>query len=190
MRPMTRPHGFAPARNPASMLVLGLKQVGNFSRGRRGIPDMKRHEFIRIAGQERPEQVKSDPFSCPAVIAVAKSRPPCRAREQRHQACVRQLRRAGGNTELTSRLPDQVSRLADRGSWLSVPGPAHRLGHPGHLLFEFAVGRAASGVGGGFCGVRDLGLLAVASTGYVRGRDCVVSRRSRVVDIDRSLARP
>ena len=45
------------------------------------------------------------------------------------------------------------------------------------------------GVGGGLCGVRDLGALALASTAYVRGLHRAVSRRGRVVDIHSSLAR-
>jgi hypothetical protein len=38
---------------------------------------------------------------------------------------------------------EETFRLADRSRRLFVPGRASRLGHPGHLLFEFAVGRRA-----------------------------------------------
>jgi Domain of unknown function (DUF4105) len=41
---------------------------------------------------------------------------------------VRQLRRAGGATELTARIPGQVCRLADHRILVSVPVGAHRLG--------------------------------------------------------------
>ena len=106
--------------------------------------------------------------------------------EQRRRP--RQLRRAGGATEITSQALVQVLRLADRGDLVSVPGRAHRVGYPGHLLFKSAMGRVAYGVGGGLCGIRDLDPLAVASTAYVGGFDCAVSRRGRVVDLHPSLA--
>ena len=77
--------------------------------------------------------------------------------------------------------------LADRGNRFSVPGPAHHVGYPGHLLFESAVGRGASGAGGGLCSVLDLGSLAVTPAAYVRGLHRAVSRRGRLVDIHRSL---
>ena len=58
----------------------------------------------------------------------------------------------------------QTFRLADRGRRLFVPGRASRLGHHGHLLFEFAVGRRAHWVGGRLRGVRNLGALVLPPT--------------------------
>src|SRR5687767_4700522 len=91
---------------------------------------------------------------------------------------VRQLK-AGGATEFTSPIPFQVSRLAGRRNLVSLPGPAHHVGRLGHLLFELAVGRAASGAGGCLCGVRDLGSLAITPAAYVSRRGRAVSRRRR-----------
>ena len=114
------------------------------------------------------EQARSDQCTPPAVPSVVKRQDPCRSCGRRRSACVRQLRRAGGAIEFTSQVSVQVSWLADRGILVSMPGPAHRVGHPGDLLFEFALGRGASGLGGGLCGIRDLGVLAVAPAAYVR----------------------
>jgi hypothetical protein len=95
----------------------------------------------------------------------------------------------GGSPEFTSRIPVQASRLAIRWTLVSVPGPAHRLGHPGHLLFEFSVGWVASRVGRRFFDVRNLVSLAVAWPAYVGGIRRAVSRRGRLVDIDRAVTR-
>ena len=56
---------------------------------------------------------------------------------------VRQLRRAGGATELTARIPGQVCRLVDHRILVSVPVGANRLGNPSHLLFESTVAMVA-----------------------------------------------
>ena len=96
--------------------------------------------------------------------------------------------RAGEANEFSCRTLVQVSRLVDRGILASLPDPAGRLGHPGHLLFEFAVGRTARGAGGRFCGVHDLGVLAIAPAANARDCDRVVSGGGRVVDIDPPLA--
>ena len=40
-------------------------------------------------------------------------------------------------------MPSRVLGWVTRGNLVSLPGPAHRVGHPGHLLFESAVGVAA-----------------------------------------------
>ena len=47
-----------------------------------------------------------------------------------------------------------------------MSGHAHRVGHPGDLLFELALGRVAPDFGWRVCGVRDLGVLAVTPTAY------------------------
>src|SRR5262245_10897438 len=104
------------------------------------------------------------------------------------QHCASNVDTRGGAAGLASRVPVECFWLADRGTLVSVPGPARRLGHPGHLLFEPAVARAAAGVGGGVCGLRGLGVLAVAPPLHAGGRVGRVSRRGRVVDIHSSLA--
>jgi hypothetical protein len=96
--------------------------------------------------------------------------------------------RAGEATELTARVPVQVCRLADQGSLVFLPGGSHRMGNPGHLLFESAVALAAPRIGRRLCGVRDLGPLPVAPTADVGGGSRAVSRRCRVVDLYCSLA--
>ena len=84
---------------------------------------------------------------------------------------VRQLKRAGGATELTAQVPFYVFCLADHATLVSVPSGTHRMGYPGHLLFEPAVAVAAPRDGGSFCFVCDLGALPVAATAGVRGRN-------------------
>src|SRR5215813_2525850 len=81
-------------------------------------------------------------------------------------------------------LPDvDVAQLADRGNQASSPNYRHHMDHARHLFFESAVADAAVGTGGGVCGVRDLGVLAVAPVANAdsgnragtRGR-CLVAR--------------
>ena len=98
------------------------------------------------------------------------------------------MRRAGGATELTARVPVQVCRLADQGSLVFLPGGSHRMGNPGHPLFESAVASAAPRIGRGLRRVRDLGPLSVAAAADVPGGNRAVSRRSRVVDLYSSFA--
>ena len=135
------------------------------------------------------EQARSDQCTPPAVPSVVKRQDPCRSCGRRRSACVRQLRRAGGAIEFTSQVAVQGSWLADRGTLVFIPGPGHRMGHPGALLFESALVRGTSVLGGGVCGIRYLGVMvAVAPAAYVPGRIRAVSRRIRVVDRDTALA--
>jgi hypothetical protein len=101
---------------------------------------------------------------------------------------VRQLRRAGGATELTARIAGQVCRLADHRILVSVPVGAHRMGNPCYLLFESAVALAAPRVGRCLCGFCDLGPLPVAATADVPCRNRIISWRGRVVGLHSSLA--
>src|SRR6516165_2464666 len=59
-----------------------------------------------------------------------------------------------------------VSQLADHGNQASGPDDRHHMDHARHLFFESSVARAAVGAGGGVCGVRDLGVLAVAPAAH------------------------
>ena len=95
----------------------------------------------------------------------------------------------GGATEVTSRVPLQASRLAAKGDLAALPIRACDVGHASHLLFKSPMGRLAFGIGGGLCGVRNLGALVVAPAAHVRGFHRVVSWRRRVVDLHCSLAR-
>ena len=104
-----------------------------------------------------------------------KMRPP-----KESSASVRQLRRTGGTTELASRLPARRPWLVDGDDLVSVPGRAHRVGYPCHLLLELAVDWPALGVGNRLCGVRDLGCLGVAATAHVHAPwSCCISAWSR-----------
>ena len=76
---------------------------------------------------------------------------------------------------------------ADRRNLVSVPNPAHHLGHTRNLLFESAVGHAAVGVSRNVCSIRRLGLLDHAATEHVRGFSRIVCRRGRLVDLHLSL---
>src|SRR5262249_48447701 len=92
-------------------------------------------------------------------------------------------------TEVERQLPVQVSRLADQGNTVSVPGLARHMGCPSHLLFEPAVGGIASGVGVILCCIRDMAALAVTPAACFCNLHCAVSQRGRVVDNYSSLAR-
>ena len=74
-----------------------------------------------------------------------------------------------------------MSPLAVRWDWISLPSSAHRLGHSRALLFKSAMALAATSNGGGFFGVRYLGLMADAETKNVSGLRGSVSERARLV---------
>jgi len=65
-----------------------------------------------------------------------------------------------------------------------LPGFARRVGYPGHLFFESAMGRGAPCLGGVLCPHLDLADLAVAAAAGIRRFHRVVCRRGRLVDID------
>ena len=52
--------------------------------------------------------------------------------------------------------------MATRRHSISLSNLAPRLGHPGDLLFQSALGLGAPGVGGGFSDLRRLGSLVLA----------------------------
>ncbi len=75
-----------------------------------------------------------------------------------------------------------MSPVAVRWDWISLSGRTHRVGHSRALLFKSAMGPAATGNGGRFCGIRYLGLMADAETtnvsrlrGSVSERACLVA---------------
>ena len=75
-----------------------------------------------------------------------------------------------------------MSPVAVRWDWISLSSRANRVGHSRALLFKSAMGPAATGNGGGFCGIRYLGLMADAETtnvsrlrGSVSERACLVA---------------
>src|SRR5262249_61700257 len=70
-------------------------------------------------------------------------------------------------TEVERQLPVQVSRLADRGNTVSVPGLAPHMGCPSHLLFEPAVGGDASGGGVLPFSLRRLAAFGRPPTGFL-----------------------
>jgi hypothetical protein len=67
-------------------------------------------------------------------------------------------------------------------------GFAHRMVHPGHLLFEPAVAQPATCPGGLLCRHRDMGNLVVATAPGAHDFCPAVYRRRCVVDIDPSIA--
>ncbi len=75
----------------------------------------------------------------------------------------------------------RVSPLAVRWDWISLSSRAHRVGHSRALLFKSAMGPAATGNGGRFCGIRYLGLMADAETTNVSRLRGTVSERACLV---------
>ena len=69
-----------------------------------------------------------------------------------------------------------------------VPGFARRLGHPGHLFFEPAMGRSTACLGGLLCTRFDLATVAVATAAGIRGFHRIVCWRGCVVGIDYAIA--
>lgn len=137
--------------------------------------------FARIHVRDIHETPRFQPSPC-------HSNSICNAQLVDAEDGVRQLERAGGATELTAQVPFYVFCLADHATLVSVPSGTHRMGYPGHLLFEPAVAVAAPRDGGSFCFVCDLGALPVAATAGVRGRNRAVSWCGRLVDLNCSLA--
>ena len=69
-----------------------------------------------------------------------------------------------------------------------VPGFARRLGHLGHLFFEFAMGCGAARLGGLLCARFNLAPLAVATPARIYRLRHIVCWRGCVVDIDPAIA--
>ena len=69
-----------------------------------------------------------------------------------------------------------------------VPGFARRLGYPGHLFFEPAMGRSTACLGGLLCTRFDLATVAVATAAGIRGFHRIVCWRGCVVGIDYAIA--
>ncbi len=69
-----------------------------------------------------------------------------------------------------------------------VPGFARRLGHPGYLFLEPALGRSAAHLGGVLCARLDLAPLAIAPAARIRRLRRIVCRRGCVVDINPAVA--
>ena len=72
---------------------------------------------------------------------------------------------------------------------VSVPGPAHYMGGPGHLLFEPAARWIASCVGDVLCSTCDMAALDIAQAACASPFHRIVSGRGRLVDIYSALAR-
>lgn len=89
--------------------------------------------FARIHVRDIHETPRFQPSPC-------HSNSICNAQLVDAEDGVRQLERAGGATELTAQVPFYVFCLADHTTLVSVPSGTHRMGYPGHLLFEPAVG--------------------------------------------------
>ena len=64
--------------------------------------------------------------------------------------------------EFASETPVDSSRPSDDSGPFPMLGRARRVGHFRDLLLESSLERAANGVGGGLCGIRDVGLLVFA----------------------------
>src|SRR5215472_994800 len=62
-----------------------------------------------------------------------------------------------------------LTPLIDCRNQPSGPDRGHHMDYARHLFFESAVARAAVRVGGGVCGIRDLGVLAVAGAANADG---------------------
>jgi hypothetical protein len=75
----------------------------------------------------------------------------------------------------------EVSPLAAGWDWVSLSSLIHRLDYSRALLFKSAMGPAATGNGGRFCGIRYLGLMADAETTNVSRLRGSVSERARLV---------
>ena len=86
---------------------------------------------------------------------------PCYPRERRRQYAFgnRNRKKAG---EFASETPVNISGLSDHGNPLPMLGRARGVGHFRNLSLEPSLERAAYGFGGGFCGIRDVGLLVFA----------------------------
>lgn len=69
-----------------------------------------------------------------------------------------------------------------------VPGFARRLGHPGYLFFEPAMGCGAACLGGLLCPRLDLAPLAVATAARIHRLRHIVCWRGCVVDINPAVA--
>ena len=74
-----------------------------------------------------------------------------------------------------------MSPVAVRWDWISLSSRAHRVGHSRALLFKSAMGLAATVAGGGFFGIRDLGLMGDAETTNVSRLRGSVSERAGLV---------
>src|SRR5262245_53131281 len=69
-----------------------------------------------------------------------------------------------------------------------VPGPAHRLGQPGHLFFKPSMARGAACLGRLLCPDLDLASVAVARAVGVRCLRSAVCWRGCMVSIDFAIA--
>ena len=70
----------------------------------------------------------------------------------------------------------------------SIPGPTHRMGHVGHLLFQFTVCCIARRVCDVVRGTGDMADLVVAQSARISRLRGVVSRRGRLVAVHFSLS--